>query len=145
MFYPNPHDCLWFLSKCLPNVPIVDGFFPNPQYIPLQGVDHPRPVAVEFVSASVRKPFFVTSVISFAFELGGLGGLGGVRNLQGAMVQIPQFPKWSEYVQMVVSVSPGDPQVTMAFNTKMVIHDLDDLGLPTNLPKDTGLLHIVTC
>jgi hypothetical protein len=24
----------------------------------------------------------------------------------------------------------GDPQVTMGFNTKLVIHDLDDFGYP---------------
>jgi len=34
MFYPNPHDCLWFLSKCLPNVPIVDVFFPESPLYP---------------------------------------------------------------------------------------------------------------
>ena len=27
----------------------------------------------------------------------------------------------------------GDPQVTMGFNTKMVIHDLDDLGYSHDL------------
>jgi len=34
----------------------------------------------------------------------------------------------------------GDPQVTMRFNTKMVIHDLDDLGSP-GLPI-LGNLHL---
>ena len=31
----------------------------------------------------------------------------------------------------------GDPQVTMGFNTKMVIHDLDDLG-----SHDLGNFHM---
>ena len=36
-----------------------------------------------------------------------------------------------------------DPQVTMAFITQMIIHDLDDLGLPLHfwkLSKSAGVL-----
>ena len=33
-----------------------------------------------------------------------------------------------------------DPQVTMGFNTKMLIHDLDDLGFGVTCTRMTSLL-----
>jgi hypothetical protein len=36
----------------------------------------------------------------------------------------------------------GDPILTMGFNTKIVIHDLDDLGVPPFIWVNSNISHI---
>ena len=38
----------------------------------------------------------------------------------------------------------GDPQVTIGFNTKLVIHDLDDFGYP-KFEETSNLTMILVC
>ena len=87
MFYPNPHDCLWFLSKCLPNVPIVDVFFPNPHYIPvvLHQLSIELPIVHGWISVLLgqRSPCVLpnSSLDSLVFGIPGTAATNSFRTL----------------------------------------------------------------